>query len=77
MKSTIKEVFNSWYFRSAVAGGVAAALFMTADILYAGIAMGIGIRELFLAFSNNDKCECGCEHCCGNEKEDKVEMLKS
>ena len=48
----IKMIINSPWFRAALAGGCAAALFMTGNILYAGIAIGIGVRELLLAFKS-------------------------
>ena len=45
-------IINSSWFRAALAGGVAIALFVSGNILYAGIALGIGIRELLLAFKS-------------------------
>lgn len=49
---TMKTIINSSWFRAALAGGVAAALFVTGNILYAGIAIGVGVRELLLAFKS-------------------------
>lgn len=46
----IKMVVNSAWFRAALAGGVGAALLVKGEILYAGIAFGIGIRDFLLAF---------------------------
>jgi hypothetical protein len=46
----MKEVINSSWFRAALAGGAGAALMITGNILYAGIAFGVGARELLLAF---------------------------
>ena len=48
----LKMIINSSWFRAALAGGVAIALFVSGNILYAGIALGIGIRELLLAFKS-------------------------
>ena len=48
----LKMIINSSWFRAALAGGVAVALFVTGNILYAGIAIGIGVRELLLAFKS-------------------------
>ena len=48
----LKMIINSSWFRAALAGGYAAALFVTGNILYAGIAIGIGVRELLLAFKS-------------------------
>jgi len=49
-KVKMKEVINSSWFRAALAGGTGAALIITGNILYAGIAFGVGVRELLLAF---------------------------
>jgi hypothetical protein len=49
---TMKTIINSSWFRAALAGGVALALFITGNIMYTGIALGIGIRELLLAFKS-------------------------
>ncbi len=48
----LKAIINSPWFRSALAGGAAAALFISGNNLYAGVALGIGIRELLLAFKS-------------------------
>ena len=48
----LKMIINSSWFRAALAGGCAAVLFVTGNILYAGIAIGIGVRELLLAFKS-------------------------
>lgn len=46
----IKMIVNSTWFRAALAGGVGLALLLKGDMLYSGIAFGIGIREFLLAF---------------------------
>ncbi len=46
----ISEVINSSWFKSALAGAAGVALLLTSNVLYAGIAFGIGARELLLAF---------------------------
>ena len=76
MKKAIKIV-NSWWFRSALFGAAAVALFITGDKMYAGIAIGAGARELLLAFKKPEACACDCQCCkdcdkCGTDK-----MLKS
>ena len=45
-------IINSSWFKAALAGGVAAALFISSNIFYSGIALGVGIRELLLAFKS-------------------------
>lgn len=49
------KVVGSWWFRAAVAGAAGVALLIKGEMLYAGIAFGIGIRELFLAFKKSEK----------------------
>tara|TARA_R100001126_G_C4841298_1_gene157072 strand:+ start:497 stop:649 length:153 start_codon:yes stop_codon:yes gene_type:complete len=46
----ISEVINSSWFKAALAGAAGVALLLTGNVLYAGIAFGIGARELLLAF---------------------------
>tara|TARA_Y100000296_G_C4963638_1_gene152269 strand:- start:304 stop:459 length:156 start_codon:yes stop_codon:yes gene_type:complete len=46
----LKSIINSSWFRSALAGGVAVALFVSGNLFYSGIAIGVGVRELLLAF---------------------------
>jgi len=46
----MKQVINSSWFKAALAGGAGTALMITGNILYAGIAFGVGARELLLAF---------------------------
>tara|TARA_R110000803_G_scaffold90819_1_gene158274 strand:+ start:813 stop:968 length:156 start_codon:yes stop_codon:yes gene_type:complete len=48
----LKMIINSSWFKAALAGGVAVALFITGNTLYTGIAIGIGVRELLLAFKS-------------------------
>jgi len=48
----LKMIINSSWFKAALAGGVAIALFITGNTLYTGIAIGIGVRELLLAFKS-------------------------
>ena len=47
---TIKKIVNNKLFRSAACGVIAAALLIKGEVRYAGIAIGIGVRELLLAF---------------------------
>jgi hypothetical protein len=49
---TMKTIINSSWFKAALAGGVAIALFVTGNTMYTGIALGVGIRELLLAFKS-------------------------
>ena len=48
----ISEVINSSWFKAALAGAAGVALLVKGEVLYAGIAFGIGVREFFLAFKN-------------------------
>lgn len=48
----VKAIVNSAWFRSALAGGVGVALLLKGEVLYAGIAIGIGVREFLLAFKS-------------------------
>jgi|TARA_R110000796_G_scaffold245732_1_gene370119 hypothetical protein len=48
----LKMIINSSWFKAALAGGVAVALFITGNTLYTGIAIGVGVRELLLAFKS-------------------------
>tara|TARA_Y100001963_G_C6529354_1_gene330343 strand:- start:90 stop:245 length:156 start_codon:yes stop_codon:yes gene_type:complete len=48
----MKSIINSPWFRAALAGGIAAALLVDSNILYGGIAIGVGARELLLAFKS-------------------------
>jgi len=52
----VKTIVNSWWFKSALYGALATALFIKGEVFYAGIAIGAGLRELFLAFKQ-DPCE--------------------
>jgi len=42
-------IVNSSWFRAALAGGVAVALYISGNIFYSGIALGVGVRELLIA----------------------------
>jgi hypothetical protein len=46
---TLKKIANSSWFRAAVAGAIGVFLLIDKNVLYAGIAFGIGIRELLLS----------------------------
>ena len=46
----VKMIVNSAWFRAALAGGVGLALLVKGEMLYSGIALGIGIREFLSAF---------------------------
>lgn len=48
----IKTIVNSSWFKAAAACAVGVFLLMDKNVLYAGIAFGIGIREFLLAFKN-------------------------
>lgn len=48
----IKAIVTSSWFKAATAGVVGILLLLDKDILYAGIAFGIGIREFLLAFKS-------------------------
>jgi hypothetical protein len=46
----IKMIVNSPWFRSALAGAAGVGLLLKGEMLYSGIAFGIGVREFLLAF---------------------------
>lgn len=46
----IKMIVNSSWFKSALAGTVGISLLISGNLLYSGVAFGIGIREFLLAF---------------------------
>jgi hypothetical protein len=46
----VKMIVNTPWFKAALAGGVGLALLVKGEMLYSGIAFGIGIREFLLAF---------------------------
>jgi len=46
----VKAIVNSSWFKAALAGVVGAALLISGNTLYAGIAFGIGVREFLLVF---------------------------
>ena len=48
----IKTIVNSSWFKAAAAGAVGVFLLMDKNVLYTGIAFGIGIREFLLAFKS-------------------------
>jgi hypothetical protein len=48
----IKKIVNTPWFRSALAGLVALGLVIKGELFYAGIAIGIGVREFLLAFKS-------------------------
>ena len=73
----VKEIVNSWWFKSALWGGAALLLFLASDKFYAGIAIGGGLRELFLAFKKDSACACNCECCKNCDKCNTDQMLKS
>jgi hypothetical protein len=50
LKESIAGAINSPLFRSAIAGGVGALLILEHHPLYAGIAIGVAIREFLMAF---------------------------
>ncbi len=45
-------IVNSSWFRAALAGGVAVALYISGNVFYSGIALGVGVRELLLALKS-------------------------
>ena len=45
-------IINSSWFKAALAGGAAVALYVSGNIFYSGIALGVGVRELLLAFKS-------------------------
>ena len=73
----VLNIVNSWWFKASIYGGAAVALFIASDKLYAGIAIGAGLRELFLAFKQTGSCACACECCKNCDKCNSDQLLKS
>ena len=48
----MKSIINSSWFRAALCGAIAAALLVDSNVFYGGIAIGVGARELLLAFKS-------------------------
>lgn len=53
----VSKVVNSSWFRAALSGGIGALLLIEGEILYGGVAIGVGAREFFLAFKKEDKAD--------------------
>tara|TARA_Y100000401_G_scaffold89296_1_gene74800 strand:- start:2189 stop:2347 length:159 start_codon:yes stop_codon:yes gene_type:complete len=49
---TISKIVNNSLFRAGLCGAIATALFINGSVLYAGIAIGVGVREFLLAFKS-------------------------
>jgi len=49
----IKKVINSSLFKAGCAGLIGLALIAESHPLYAGISIGLGVREFLLAFKAN------------------------
>jgi hypothetical protein len=50
----IKKVINSPIFQACVAGGVGLALLVQDNLLYAGMAFGIGVVKFIDAFRSSE-----------------------
>ena len=48
----IKTIVNSAWFRAALAGAAGVGLLIKGEILFAGIAFGVGAREFLFAFKS-------------------------
>ena len=59
----IKELVNSPLAKCVVSTVIGVLLLMKKDVLYSGIAFGIGIREFFLAFKQDCSVKCK-KDCC-------------
>ena len=49
----IGKIINSSLFRTGICTIIGVTLVMEQHLLYAGIALGIGLREFFLAFKED------------------------
>ena len=49
----IKKVINSPLLRTGVCTAIGIALVAENHLMYSGIALGVGLREFFLAFKEN------------------------
>ncbi len=59
----IKELVNSSLTKCVVSIGIGILLLIKKDVMYSGIAFGIGIREFFLAFKQDCPAKCK-KDCC-------------
>jgi len=59
----IKELVNSPLAKCVVSIVIGVLLLMKKDVMYSGIAFGIGIREFFLAFKQDCSVKCK-KDCC-------------
>jgi len=50
--SKIKKVINYPLFRTAVCVAIGITLLIENHLMYSGMAMGVGLREFFLAFKD-------------------------
>ena len=46
----IKEIVSAPLFQSALAGGIGLLILLQGNVLYAGVAFGVGISKFFDAF---------------------------
>jgi len=59
----IKDLVNSPLTKCVVAMAIGGLLLIKKDILFAGIAFGVGVREFLLAFKKD--CSKNCKNeCC-------------
>jgi len=59
----IKELVNSSLTKCVVSIGIGILLLIKKDVMYSGIAFGIGIREFFLSFKQDCPAKCK-KDCC-------------
>jgi len=48
----LKNIINAPLFHAAAAGGVGVLILVQGNVLYAGIAFGIGVAKFFAAFKD-------------------------
>jgi|TARA_R110000796_G_scaffold33887_2_gene87629 hypothetical protein len=59
----IKDLVNSPLTKCVVAMAIGGLLLIKKDILFAGIAFGVGVREFLLAFKQDCSRNCKKECC--------------
>lgn len=59
----IKDLVNSPLTKCVVAMAIGGLLLIKKDILFAGIAFGVGVREFLLAFKKDCSKNCKKECC--------------
>jgi hypothetical protein len=61
-----KKIVNSWWFKSALAGGASFVFSLYGSWILCGVGIGIGISEFLKALMPAKDCEGKCDKCSPN-----------